>query len=563
MTVRFKVMLFAAVAVGLVGLMGMTLFHHSTRGRRSMELVLGIQEKTEGYDQLHEEVVRLHQALLRASEAGEDTRAVLREHQRRAGETFSRLEGLLAREREQVGSAEGADKAAQLARLKQAYQRWAEQTATLVGTSPEAGDPGLFHDPLSTFERDVRPLLQEAWETAHADLAAHKRLRFSAFQRQQVLGVALPVLCLGLMLALAGSILLPLHRSMREMLKAAERIGRGDFEHAMPAGRADEFGTQARAFNRMATALQDTVREKQQLVREQAEASEREMRGYNTLLEETVRRRTEELEQTNARLTESLRQLQSTQEQLRFSDQLATIGRLAAGVGHEINNPLAFILSNLNYVQQELGRLDGGRIAPDDQQQMQEALTEAREGAERVRSIVQDLKMMSHPDSLEKGPVDLTQVLQTAAKMAAHEIRGRARLVESWASPPLIDGNSARLCQVFLNLLLNAAQAIPPGQAERHEIRLAARPQDNGQVLVEVSDTGCGIAPEHLERIFEPFFTTKPVGVGTGLGLSICHGIITAHGGKMSVESTVGRGTTFRVTLPQARPSNPDLRSVA
>jgi signal transduction histidine kinase len=336
-------------------------------------------------------------------------------------------------------------------------------------------------------------------------------------------------------------------------LKAAERIGRGDFEQAMPAERADEFGTQARAFNRMAMELRDTVLEKQRLVREQTEASEREMRRYNTLLEETVRQRTAELEEANARLTDSLRQLQSTQEQLLFSDRLATLGRMAAGVGHEINNPLAFILSNLNYLHHELERMDGGTATREEWRELREALTEAREGARRVQSIVQELKMLSHPGSMEKSPVDLGQVLRSVTKMAAHELRDRARLVEVWRDPPLIDGNSARLCQVFLNLLLNAAQAIPPGQAERHEIRLTIRQDEDPEyILVEVSDTGSGIAPEHLERIFEPFFTTKPIGSGSGLGLSICHGIITAHGGLLSVESTLGRGTTFRVRLPRS-----------
>jgi len=554
MTVRFKVMLFAAVAVGLVALMGGTLFHHSARGQLSMRLVLGIQERTEGYSQLFEEAILFQHELIHAHETGGDMRAVLQTHVRRADEGFSRLRELLARERELAGSENLASKQERLERLERGYRQWMVGAAATASETSEGAELRLLHASLEAFERDVEPLLQRAWEAERAALAEQKRVRFSAFQRQRVLGVALPLVALGLMLVLAGSILLPLHRSMRELLKAAERIGRGDFEYAMPAAGADEFGTQARAFNRMATELRDTVLEKQRLVREQ-----------NALLEETVRQRTAELEQANTRLTHSLRELQATQERLLFADRLATIGRLAAGVGHEINNPLAFILSNLNYVEQELARLDIAPASREELPQLQEALAEAREGAERVRTIVQDLKVLSHPDAMEKGPVELGQVLRLAAKMATPQVRDRARLVEDWDALPLIEGNSARLCQVFLNLLLNAAQAIAPGQAREQEIRLSAREDAEApdRVVVEVRDTGCGIAPEHLEHIFEPFFTTKPVGVGSGLGLSICHGIITAHGGDISVESAPGRGTTFRVSLLRAQPAFAALKTVA
>jgi signal transduction histidine kinase len=148
------------------------------------------------------------------------------------------------------------------------------------------------------------------------------------------------------------------------------------------------------------------------------------------------------------------------------------------------------------------------------------------------------------------GPVDLVAVVRSAAKMAAHEIRDRARLVLQVEDMPLVLGNSARLCQVFLNLLINAAHAISPGQVERNEIKLVARVDEAHRVIVEVHDTGCGIPPEKLGRIFEPFFTTKPVGEGTGLGLSVCQSIVSSHGGDISVESEPGQGTTFRVSLP-------------
>jgi signal transduction histidine kinase len=262
-----------------------------------------------------------------------------------------------------------------------------------------------------------------------------------------------------------------------------------------------------------------------------------------------LRQRSAELERANTRLTESLQQLQATQAQLLFSERLATLGQLAAGIGHEINNPLAFILGNLDYVQQQLVETAGGALS-EEQQELLEALADARDGAERVRLIVRDLKVLSHPNDMELGPVDVVASLRSAMKVAGYELRGKGRLVEALEEVPAVNGHKARLCQVFLNLLINAAHALPAGQAARNEIRLSVRASGDQRVLVEVSDTGCGIPAENLERIFSPFFTTKPVGAGTGLGLSVSHSIVTALGGDISVESEVGRGTTFRVSLP-------------
>jgi two-component system, NtrC family, sensor kinase len=305
----------------------------------------------------------------------------------------------------------------------------------------------------------------------------------------------------------------------------------------------------------MARELRDSLEEKQRLIRAEAEASEREARRYNALLEDTVRTRTSELAEANVRLQDSLQQLQAAQEQLLFADRLASVGRLAAGVGHEINNPLAFILSNLRFVQQELRELPG---APSEEarQEMITALSEANEGAERVRLIVQDLRALARPDDVALGPVDLAEVVRGSAKMARHEVRDRARLVEACGGVPPVRANAARLGQVFLNLIINAAHAIEPGRVEENEIRVAARLTGPGHVTVEVRDTGAGISPENLRRIFDPFFTTKPAGIGTGLGLSVCHRIITALGGEIRVESEPGRGTCFFITLPVAERSD-------
>jgi PAS domain S-box-containing protein len=242
-------------------------------------------------------------------------------------------------------------------------------------------------------------------------------------------------------------------------------------------------------------------------------------------------------------------ELKRASERLAVADRMASVGTLAAGVAHEINNPLAYVISNLSSASEVAAALPGGAA------ELQEALREAREGAERVRRIVGELRTFSRPDEAARGPLDVRRVLDAAVNLARHEIRHRAQVVKRYEDVPPVDANESRLAQAFLNLIVNAAQAIPEGRADANQIVLGARLAD-GRVRVEVSDTGVGIAPEHLGRIFDPFYTTKPVGVGTGLGLSICHGIVASLGGEIRVESAPGKGSTFTVVLPAstARP---------
>jgi signal transduction histidine kinase len=171
-------------------------------------------------------------------------------------------------------------------------------------------------------------------------------------------------------------------------------------------------------------------------------------------------------------------------------------------------------------------------------------------GGDRVSDIVRDLKTFSRGDDGARGPVNVHAVLDLCANIARNQLLHRARLVKEYGEVPLVHANESQLAQVFLNLIVNAAQAIPLGASPTaNEVRITTRLQED-QLVVAISDTGAGIAPEHLHRLFEPFFTTKPVGVGTGLGLSICHGIVSALGGHITVESEPGRGSTFRVFLP-------------
>jgi PAS domain S-box-containing protein len=237
---------------------------------------------------------------------------------------------------------------------------------------------------------------------------------------------------------------------------------------------------------------------------------------------------------------------------LQLTDRMASIGTLAAGVAHEINNPLAYVVSNLAYVAEVLGQ----RKSPDgviDWEELRKAIADATEGASRVRQIVSSLKTFSRGDEERSGPVELAGVLLSAVEMCRNQVRHRAKLVIEVSGSPAVEGNAVRLGQVFVNLLVNAAQALPDGAADTNEIRVSTSRDASGRVVVAVSDTGCGMSPEIMAHIFEPFFTTKPVGMGTGLGLAICHGIVASMGGELEVDSKPGRGTTFRVIL---RPSS-------
>ncbi|MDP9035133.1 MAG: PAS domain S-box protein [Myxococcota bacterium] len=232
--------------------------------------------------------------------------------------------------------------------------------------------------------------------------------------------------------------------------------------------------------------------------------------------------------------------------QLVQNDRLAALGTLAAGVAHEINNPLAYLMLNLEWVVRNLPSMSHD---PESVRSLVSMLEEAQQGAECVSTIVRDLRSFSRADGETRRAVDVAAVAQSAIKIAGHEIRRHARVVTTFDPAQPVWANNARLEQVMVNLLLNAAQSMSAADAQRNEIRVSVRGLE-GQTLLEVADNGAGIAADVLPRIFDPFYSTKPVGVGTGLGLSICHGIVTSLGGKISAYSALGEGSTFRVTLP-------------
>ena len=242
---------------------------------------------------------------------------------------------------------------------------------------------------------------------------------------------------------------------------------------------------------------------------------------------------------------------QRLQAKLVFADRLASVGTLSAGVAHEINNPLSYLVGNLDHVRHQLR--SPGRPSESERADQLAALEEAADGARRIAEIVRSLRIFSRRDRDEADvALHVGGAVNAAIRMAQAQARPRTRLVAELGDTPPIVGREHEVVQVVLNLLLNAIQAIPEGRPADNEVRLVTRTGSEGGVVLSVRDTGSGIAPEHLGHVFDPFFTTKKVGEGSGLGLSICHGIVERMGGTITVESALGRGTTFTVRLPRS-----------
>ncbi len=239
--------------------------------------------------------------------------------------------------------------------------------------------------------------------------------------------------------------------------------------------------------------------------------------------------------------------------QAEAAQRLASVGTLAAGMAHEVNNPLTFVAANLAFALDRLGPLRGDPRA----EEAARALEDAEEGTRRVARVVRDLKAVSRLDPEERRPIDVRTEVETALKLAQHELRHRASVVEALGDVPRVEAAEFQLGQVVLNLLVNAAHAVGDADPDGQVVRVTTRTGPDGWAVVEVADSGGGIPDEVLPRIFEPFFTTKPLGEGTGLGLSVCHGIVTGLGGRVEVESAPGRGATFRVLLPPATGAAP------
>ncbi|MBX3187085.1 MAG: PAS domain S-box protein [Labilithrix sp.] len=234
------------------------------------------------------------------------------------------------------------------------------------------------------------------------------------------------------------------------------------------------------------------------------------------------------------------------QQKLIVADRLASVGLLAAGVAHEVNNPLAYVLNNIEIARKQLALL-GSAGEPS-----QRVLSVALEGVDRIRVIVRDLLLLSRGDDARADPIDVRRVAASTLALASHEISRTTRLEQDFRPTPLVRASEARIAQILLNLVTNALEAMRTRPRDENLLVVRIACASDGRLLVEVSDNGGGITPADLPRVFEPFFTTKPAGQGTGLGLSIAQRLVVELGGEMAVSSLVGRGTTFQVFLPPA-----------
>lgn len=296
---------------------------------------------------------------------------------------------------------------------------------------------------------------------------------------------------------------------------------------------------------------------------------------------EELRRNKEALEDSNIAMSDAFKKLKDAQSQILQQEKMASIGQIAAGVAHEINNPIGFIMSNLSSLQKYMNRISefikiqSGAIAelagpsekdrPEGSEDILNRVKEARhavkldyitedvgnlvkeslDGADKVKRIVQDLKSFSHVDQAEYNMADINAGIDTTLNIVWNELKYKVTLRKEYGEIPLTNCNLGQLNQVFMNILVNAAQAIE----KQGEIRIKTW-QEGGYIHISISDTGSGIPEDKINRIFEPFFTTKEVGKGTGLGLSIAYDIIKKHNGDIAVESKSGQGTTFNIKIP-------------
>jgi signal transduction histidine kinase len=324
-----------------------------------------------------------------------------------------------------------------------------------------------------------------------------------------------------------------LARPIRELERRAGAMAKGDLTRPVitAAGEGDEVGRLSFAFEEMRRALNEKLRSSTEI---------------NLSLEAEVERRTAELERRNKEIADALEQLQRAQDELVRNEKMASMGRLVAGIAHEINNPVNAVVNSTGPLAETLEALSERGVDPATVADVKEMLAVIQRGAHRTKEIVQALHNYSRGDDDRVVEVDLQRSIDETLDLLRHHLKNGITVDRQYGPTGKVKGRTT-LNQVFMNLLTNAAQAL--GDKGRIIIRTE---KSDGKVVITIADDGPGIPPEILPRIFDPFFTTKDVGQGSGLGLSIVHGIVERHGGTISVSSELGKGTSFTVTLPQS-----------
>jgi signal transduction histidine kinase len=403
-------------------------------------------------------------------------------------------------------------------------------------------------------------------ETDSLDKARRKAGRFAERSLWVIASVGGGVLFLALFVTFLNiqRIFFPLI----DIQRAVESIANGKLDHPIHAARQDEFGVLAQAFNHMMAQMRTLIGSLEQRV---AHRTEQLVNANKQLEDEIIVRRHAEEE-----VIQAFNELKKVQRQLIHSEKMATVGQLAAGVVHEINNPVAFLINNMEMLKEYLQAISSvidryaalEKAAAVDHAKskalvdeldvykkevnfdflltdIKELLGEMDSGLEHIKKIVLDLKTFSHSDNERKEVADVNQLIDVALNIARNELKYKATVIKQCSNLPLISCYPQQLSQVFINLLVNAAQAIQ----DKGSVTIKTAVESD-KILIEIKDTGSGMTEEVLSHLFEPFYTTKPAGLGTGLGLSISYNIIQKHRGEISAQSVVDQGSVFMIRIP-------------
>jgi signal transduction histidine kinase len=326
---------------------------------------------------------------------------------------------------------------------------------------------------------------------------------------------------------------------IRRLEQRADAMARGELADPVASGgEGDEIGRLTMALEEMRRALRDKLRSTEEV---------------NLDLERAVQMRTADLARKNRELAEALENLKRAQAQLVRSEKLASIGQLVAGIAHEINNPVNAIVNTVGPLEEAIGDIDSADATTraDATKDMRDMIKVVQRGAQRTKAIVSALHNYSRTDDESVVDFDVDRSIDDSLELLRHVMKQNVTLEKKLGAPGRVRGHAGQINQVFMNLLTNAAQALSGRDNATITIETTG---DAESVVVKVRDNGAGIPPEVLPRIWDPFFTTKDVGEGTGLGLSIVHELVERHGGTIAVDTKLGEGTTFTVTLPRQIP---------